>query len=81
MTRVSYVATVVEAAVDEKGHLTAPRVDTAIDCGFAANPERIRSQIPIVSAGPMVRIRFPPARSHVRTGLAALRDRPEPTAS
>jgi hypothetical protein len=36
---------VVEAAVDEKGHLTMPRVDTAIDCGFAANPERICSQI------------------------------------
>ncbi len=41
----SYVATIVEAAVDEKGNLTIPRVDTAIDCGFAANPERIRSQI------------------------------------
>jgi isoquinoline 1-oxidoreductase beta subunit len=36
---------VVEASVDEKGRLTVPRVDTAIDCGFAANPERIRSQI------------------------------------
>jgi isoquinoline 1-oxidoreductase subunit beta len=42
---VSYVATVVEVAVDSKGALTVPRVDTAIDCGFAANPERIRSQI------------------------------------
>ncbi len=42
---VSYVATVVEVAVDNKGKLTVPRVDTAIDCGFAANPERIRSQI------------------------------------
>jgi isoquinoline 1-oxidoreductase beta subunit len=41
----TYVATVVEAAVDGKGHVTVPRVDTAIDCGFAANPERIRSQI------------------------------------
>jgi isoquinoline 1-oxidoreductase beta subunit len=41
----SYVATVVEASVDDKGQLTVPRVDTAIDCGFAANPERIRSQI------------------------------------
>ena len=41
----SYVATVVEVAVDGKGKLTVPRVDTAIDCGFAANPERIRSQI------------------------------------
>jgi isoquinoline 1-oxidoreductase beta subunit len=41
----TYVATVVEAVVDEKGRLSVPRVDTAIDCGFAANPERIRSQI------------------------------------
>ncbi len=41
----TYVATIVEVAVDEKGRLTVPRVDTAIDCGFAANPERIRSQI------------------------------------
>jgi isoquinoline 1-oxidoreductase beta subunit len=42
---VSYIATVVEVAVDSKGNLTIPRVDTAIDCGFVANPERIRSQI------------------------------------
>ena len=42
---VSYVATVVEVAVDDKGNYTVPRVDTAIDCGFVANPERIRSQI------------------------------------
>jgi isoquinoline 1-oxidoreductase beta subunit len=41
----SYVATVVEVAVDDKGKLTVPRVDTAIDCGFAANPERIYSQV------------------------------------
>jgi len=41
----SYIATVVEVAVDDKGNLSVPRVDTAIDCGFAANPERIRSQI------------------------------------
>jgi len=42
---VTYVATVVEVAVDDKGNVTVPRVDTAIDCGFAVNPERIRSQI------------------------------------
>ena len=42
---VTYVATVVEAAVDEKGTLSVPRVDVAIDCGFHVNPERIRSQI------------------------------------
>ena len=41
----SYVATVVEVAVDDKGNLSVPRVDTAIDCGFYINPERIRSQI------------------------------------
>jgi isoquinoline 1-oxidoreductase beta subunit len=42
---VSYIATVVEAAVDEKGNLTVPRVDVAVDCGFFVNPERVRSQI------------------------------------
>jgi isoquinoline 1-oxidoreductase beta subunit len=42
---VSYIATVVEVAVDAKGNLAVPRVDTAIDCGFVVNPERIRSQI------------------------------------
>ncbi len=41
----SYVASVVEVAVDAKGELSVPRVDTAIDCGFFINPERIRSQI------------------------------------
>ena len=41
----SYIATVVEVAVDDKGNLSVPRVDTAIDCGFYVNPERIRSQI------------------------------------
>jgi isoquinoline 1-oxidoreductase beta subunit len=40
----SYIATVVEVAVDAKGNLSVPRVDTAIDCGFYVNPERIRSQ-------------------------------------
>ena len=41
----SYVATVVEVAVDGNGNVTVPRVDTAIDCGFVINPERVRSQI------------------------------------
>jgi len=41
----SYIATVVEAAVDEKGTLTVPRVWTAIDAGFVVNPERIHSQM------------------------------------
>jgi isoquinoline 1-oxidoreductase beta subunit len=42
---VSYIATIVEVAVDEKGKLTVPRVDTAIDCGTYVNPERIQSQL------------------------------------
>jgi isoquinoline 1-oxidoreductase subunit beta len=42
---VSYIATIVEVAVDDKGKLTIPRVDTAIDCGTYVNPERIQSQI------------------------------------
>jgi len=42
---VSYIATVVEVAIDAEGNVSVPRVDTAIDCGFAVNPERIRSQI------------------------------------
>jgi len=42
---VSYVATIVEVSVDDKGKLSVPRVDTAIDCGTFINPERIQSQI------------------------------------
>ncbi len=42
---VSYVATVVQVAVDDKGDVTVPRVDVAVDCGAIINPERIRSQI------------------------------------
>jgi isoquinoline 1-oxidoreductase beta subunit len=42
---VSYIATIIEVAVDDKGKLTVPRVDTAIDCGTYINPERIQSQI------------------------------------
>jgi isoquinoline 1-oxidoreductase beta subunit len=41
----TYVATVVEVAVDDKGNVSVPRVDTAIDAGFIVNPERVRSQI------------------------------------
>jgi isoquinoline 1-oxidoreductase subunit beta len=41
----TYVATVVEVAVDEKGKLTVPRVVTAVDAGFIANPERVHSQM------------------------------------
>jgi isoquinoline 1-oxidoreductase beta subunit len=42
---VTYVASVVHVKVAEDGTVRVPAVHTAIDCGFAANPERIRSQI------------------------------------
>jgi len=42
---VTYVAAVVEVAVDAKGQLQIPRVDIAIDCGAQINPERVRSQM------------------------------------
>ena len=41
---VSYVAAVIEVAVDEKGRVTIPRVDIAVDCGPTVNPDRVRSQ-------------------------------------
>jgi isoquinoline 1-oxidoreductase beta subunit len=42
---VTYVAAVVEAAVNEKGELAIPRVDMAVDCGAQINPDRVRSQL------------------------------------
>ncbi len=42
---VTYVAAVVEVAVDDKGGLTIPRVDVAVDCGATVNPDRVRSQM------------------------------------
>jgi isoquinoline 1-oxidoreductase subunit beta len=42
---VSYIATIVEVSIGEKGKLTVHQVDTAIDCGTHINPERIQSQI------------------------------------
>ena len=41
---VTYVASCVHVKVVD-GKITVPEVHMAIDCGFAANPERIRSQI------------------------------------
>ncbi len=41
----SYVAAVVEVAVDSHGALSIPRIDVAFDCGPQVNPERIRSQL------------------------------------
>jgi isoquinoline 1-oxidoreductase beta subunit len=42
---VSYVAAVVEVAVDDQGAVTIPRVDIAVDCGATVNPERVRAQM------------------------------------
>jgi isoquinoline 1-oxidoreductase subunit beta len=42
---VSYIAAVVEVAVDAKGEVTIPRVDIAVDCGATVNPDRIRAQM------------------------------------
>jgi len=42
---VSYVAAVVEAAVDDQGVVTIPRIDIAIDCGATVNPDRVRAQM------------------------------------
>jgi isoquinoline 1-oxidoreductase subunit beta len=42
---VSYIAAVVEVAVDDKGGLTIPRVDIAVDCGASIYPDRVRAQM------------------------------------
>ena len=42
---VTYVATVVEVAVDDKGNISVPRVDVAVDCGPYVNPDRVRAQM------------------------------------
>ena len=41
----AYIATAVEVEIGADGRLSVPRVDTAVDCGFPVNPERIRSQM------------------------------------
>jgi len=41
----SYTATVVEVAVDDKGEVRIIAVDMAMDCGPQINPERIRAQM------------------------------------
>jgi isoquinoline 1-oxidoreductase beta subunit len=41
----SYVAAVVEVAVDKDGKWKVPRVHVAIDCGQYVNPDRVRTQI------------------------------------
>jgi isoquinoline 1-oxidoreductase beta subunit len=42
---VTYVAAAARVKVLEDGTVTVPAIDIAVDCGFPANPERIRSQI------------------------------------
>jgi isoquinoline 1-oxidoreductase beta subunit len=41
---VTYVAAVVQVAVNEKGEIAIPQIDVALDCGAQVNPERVRSQ-------------------------------------
>jgi isoquinoline 1-oxidoreductase beta subunit len=41
----SYVAVVARVEVADDGALRIPRVDIALDCGAAVNPERVRSQL------------------------------------
>ncbi|MEB3196626.1 MAG: molybdopterin cofactor-binding domain-containing protein [Candidatus Sericytochromatia bacterium] len=41
----SYVAIALRVAISPKGQLHIPRVDVAIDCGFVANPDRVRAQL------------------------------------
>ncbi len=42
---VSYVCTAIETAVRSDGTIAIPRVVTAVDCGMAIHPDRIRSQM------------------------------------
>jgi isoquinoline 1-oxidoreductase beta subunit len=42
---VSYVASVVEVAVDDQGVVSVPRIDIAVDCGATVNPDRVRAQM------------------------------------
>jgi isoquinoline 1-oxidoreductase beta subunit len=42
---VTYIATVVHVVVGDKGQISVPRVDTAVDCGYCVHPERVRSQM------------------------------------
>jgi isoquinoline 1-oxidoreductase beta subunit len=40
----SYIAAVVEVAVEEDGGWSVPRIDLAIDCGTYVNADRVRAQ-------------------------------------
>ncbi len=41
----TYVASVVEVSVAADGRLSVPKVWMAVDCGFAANPDRVKAQM------------------------------------
>ena len=41
----TYVAAIVEVAIGADRKLSVPRVWMAVDCGFAANPDRVRAQM------------------------------------
>ena len=41
----TYVASVVEVAIGADRRLSVPKVWMAVDCGFAANPDRVRAQM------------------------------------
>lgn len=40
----SYVASVVEVVVDNKGNVKIPRVDIVADCGLIVHPDRVKAQ-------------------------------------
>lgn len=40
----SYIATVVDVRVDEKGQISIPRVDVAVDAGRVIHPDRVKAQ-------------------------------------
>jgi isoquinoline 1-oxidoreductase beta subunit len=41
----TYVASVVEVEIDDRGQLKVPRIEQVVDCGLAVNPDRVRSQM------------------------------------
>lgn len=41
----SYVASVVEVMVDDRGGFTVPRIEQVIDAGLIVNPDRVRAQM------------------------------------
>ena len=41
----TYVATVVEIEIDDRGRLRIPRVDIAVDAGRIINPDRVKNQM------------------------------------